>query len=133
MNWRRQLSAFAGVGAVATAFQYALMALLIHVFTWPALISSGLSYAASAILNYALNRRFVFRSRARHVVAGPRFLIIVLSGLALNLILLKAGIELLGLHWLPAQLIATAVVMLSNFGLAKFWAFRQGQAAIEEQ
>ncbi|QPF73701.1 GtrA family protein [Roseateles sp. DAIF2] len=130
-GWRWQFSAFALVGGLATAVQYLLMALLIDALGWPAVPASGLSYAISAALNYLLNRRYVFRSRVSHGVAGPRFLLIVLIGLALNMGLLYIGVEMLDLHWLLAQLFTTALVMLNNFLLAKFWAFGRGGLTTE--
>ncbi|MBA4344296.1 MAG: hypothetical protein C0423_19325 [Methylibium sp.] len=123
MNWRTQISGFALVGIVATGLQYVLMAVMIHGFDWQALPAGALAYVGSAVFNYLLSRRFVFRSQARHAVAGLRFAVIVVVGLGLNSMLLHLGTVWLEWHWLPAQGVSTALVMFNNFLLAKFWAF----------
>lgn len=126
MSLKVQASGFAAVGATATIFQYGLMAILIDGMGHGALLSSMLSYALSALLNYGLNRHFVFRSQTRHAYALPRFAAIVVLGLLINAGLMYVLVILLGLHWLLAQMMATSVVMVSNFLFSKYWAFQQG-------
>lgn len=127
MKWRAQISGFVLVGIAATGLQYVLMALMIHGLNWQALPAGALAYLGSAVFNYLLNRRFVFRSHARHAVAGLRFAVIVAVGLGLNSALLHLGTAWLDWHWLAAQGISTVMVMFNNFLLAKFWAFGRGR------
>ena len=130
MDLKIQVSGFAAVGVVATIFQYGLMAIMIDGMGLGALSSSTLSYALSALLNYCLNRHFVFRSQVRHVDALPRFAAIVLLGLLLNAGLMYLLVKVLALHWLLAQAMATVGVMVSNFLLSKYWAFQEGKLPV---
>jgi putative flippase GtrA len=126
-----QLSGFAAVGAIATVFQYGLMAILINLFGVSTVLASTLSYAVSALLNYGLNRYLVFRSKVRHVDALPRFVATVLIGLLLNAGLMYVVMANLPLHWLFAQVLVTLTVMVSNFLLSKYWVFYTGKTPIE--
>lgn len=130
MSFPVQISGFAAVGVVATAFQYGLMAVLISYFDVNTLLASTLSYATSALLNYGLNRYFVFRSQVRHVDALPRFVATVLIGLLLNAGLMYLLLAWLPLHWLFAQALVTLTVMVSNFLLSKYWVFHTGKTPI---
>ncbi|MDD5395602.1 MAG: GtrA family protein [Thiothrix sp.] len=125
-----QLSGFVAVGAIATMFQYGLMATLINFFDVSTVLASTLSYAVSALLNYGLNRYLVFRSQVRHVDALPRFVATVLIGLLLNAGLMYLALAVLPFHWLFAQVLVTLTVMVSNFLLSKYWVFYTGKTPI---
>lgn len=130
MSLSVQISGFAAVGAIATALQYGLMGVLINIFGLNTVLASTLSYGTSALLNYVLNRYWVFRSQVRHVDALPRFAAIVLIGLLLNAGLMFVVLALLPLHWLFAQVLVTLTVMISNFLFSKYWVFHTGKTPI---
>ncbi|MBN2885132.1 MAG: GtrA family protein [Chromatiaceae bacterium] len=127
MRVAEQLLRFGLVGALATALHYVLLIALVQLAGWSALAASSLGFSLSALLNYALNRRFTFRSRRAHGEALPRFALVAASGLALNALLLAALIEV-GAHYLIAQVLATALVLLWNFSLNHRWSFREPSA-----
>ena len=131
MNFSFQLSGFAMVGAVATVFQYVLMAILINYLGVSVLLASTCSYALSALLNYGLNRQLVFDSQTRHVDALPRFAVTVLLGLLLNAILMYLALNLLTKKWLVSQVLVTLLVMVSNFLFSKYWVFQTGNVPVE--
>jgi putative flippase GtrA len=120
----RAFSRFVLVGVVATAAQYLLLVALVDLFGSSAILASAISYAASTLLNYVLNRRFTFSSRQAHGIALPRFLFVAATGLGLNtgiMWLLTAGA---GLYYLLAQVFATGIVLVWNFVLNNYWTFR---------
>jgi putative flippase GtrA len=72
---------FVGLGAMAA---YAVVVTLLTLAgVRPQWLASGLAYAIAAIWSYVGHRRFSFRSDAPHAVAGPRFVIVTLTGQAL--------------------------------------------------
>jgi putative flippase GtrA len=72
---------FVGLGAMAA---YAVVVTLLALAgVRPQWLASGLAYAIAAIWSYVGHRRFSFRSDAPHAVAGPRFIIVTLTGQAL--------------------------------------------------
>ena len=85
--------------------------------------ASTTGFTLSAALNYSLNRRYTFRSSRAHRQALPRFAITALLGLALNAAFIWVGHDLLGLHYLLAQMIATLLTLAFNFFLNLLWTF----------
>ena len=119
----RQFATFAGVGAIGTGVQYLLLLALVYGFAVSAPLASTLGMVAGAFTNYVLNRRFTFRSRARHASALPKFMAVAASGLVLNAIILTILIAA-GLHFLFGQIAATAAVLFWNFCINRIWTFR---------
>ncbi len=114
---------FLCVGGSATALQYALLIGLVHVAAWAPLTASVTSYALSTLYNYLANHRLTFRSSRSHLSALPRFLLIALAGLGLNAAIMWLGHERWHLHYLMAQLLATATTLGWNFAASRRWAF----------
>ncbi|MBK7457472.1 MAG: GtrA family protein [Betaproteobacteria bacterium] len=57
-----QFLRFLGVGGLATALHYAIMAALVVRGWMGPVAASTLGFSVSAVLNYRLNHRFTFRS-----------------------------------------------------------------------
>ena len=128
----RTFLAFAGVGAIATAAQYAILAFLVEVLGAPPAASSALGFAVSAFGNYLLNHRYTFRSTAAHRVALPKFLVASGAGLVLNTALMALLAERLRVPYLLAQVATTAVVLGWNFTASVLWSFRDRPACPRE-
>jgi putative flippase GtrA len=111
------------VGGFCTAIQYVLLILLKQTLLLPATAASTVGYLVSALMNYALSHSFTFRSSAPHDRALPRFLLVGVVGLALNAAVVFIGTELIGVHYMIAQLAATAATLLWNFCANLLWTF----------
>jgi putative flippase GtrA len=111
------------VGAVATGIQYVLLFMLVHWFAFDPVWASAAGFIVSAFANYFLNYRFTFRSNQRHGPAILKFMILAGIGLILNSIVMQA-LTKVGLHYLIAQMAATAGVLFSNFVGNSLWTFR---------
>lgn len=120
----RQLAAFAGLGAVGTGAQYAILAVMVEGAGSDAVLASGLGFTAGGLINYALNRRFVFRSTRNHAAALPRFFTVALVGLGLNTALMALLTDGLGVFYLAAQIGVTLVLLFWNFAAHRWWTFR---------
>lgn len=122
-----QLLSFLSVGALATLLQYLLTACLVLV-GWLSLVpASTVAFLISAAFNYWANARLTFARQGSHVTNRSqqlRFAAMVSLGCGLNAGLLRIGVGL-GLHPVPAQVVATAGVLISNFALSRFWVFRR--------
>lgn len=114
---------FSVVGGISTISHYLAMITLIHRFEVEPTLASSTGFVLGALINYSLNRRFTFQSDRPHSSAVPRFMTAALSGLALNAGLLAASIYIIGVHYLLAQIVATAVVLFWNYALNKYWTF----------
>ncbi|WP_296942727.1 GtrA family protein [uncultured Massilia sp.] len=118
-----QFAKFAAVGGLGTGLHYLVLVVLVtllHVAPGRAAFAGA---AAGACLVYLLNRRYTFASDADHRRTLPRFVALAVAGALLNglLVGLLSGA---GLHFLLAQVVATAVVLVINFIVSKTWIFR---------
>jgi putative flippase GtrA len=122
-NWV-QLAKFCTVGASGYVVNLAVYATL---------LSLGLHYLPAAVCsflvavtnNYLWNRVWTFRHQRGHLVfQGFRFLLVSTVALAANLAFLS-GLVALGVHKLPAQAVAIALVTPWNFVANKLWSFRR--------
>jgi putative flippase GtrA len=118
-----QLMRFLMVGGAATALQYVILVALVQLELTGAVAASNIGFAISAVLNYAANRTFTFRSERRHIEALPRFAAVALGGLAVNATLMWLCHRVAGLHYLVAQVLATCATLLWNFTLNRLWTF----------
>lgn len=121
-----QIVKFGIVGVVATIVDYALLMLLSQVVGIDAVVSAGISYCVSLVLNYLLSMRYVFShrenlSRSREFVT---FVVLSLIGFGLNELVMWLGTRALGTTGLAVTVtkaIATAIVMVWNFVSRKVW------------
>lgn len=123
----RALRGFLAVGLVSTLLHYAVMVSAVEVLRVAAMMASAAGFLAGALLNYVLNRRITFASRRPHSEGLPRFTLMVVCGVTLNSLMLALGLAF-GLHYLPAQVMATVTVMGFNFACMKYWVFVAPQA-----
>jgi len=119
----RQFIKFAAVGAVGTTAHYALLIALVSTQIAQPVWASTAGFALGALVNYVLNYRFTFASDRAHMQALPRFLIVATSGAVLNYALVHAGVSAWHWHYLLAQVLATALVLLWTFTVNRLWTF----------
>jgi putative flippase GtrA len=127
-----QFGRFVIAGGIATVVQYAILLALTSSGAVQPLVASSIGFMASATVNYSLNRRFTFRSDVGYLAGLERFGIIAGAGLALNGVVMAAGMDLAGMNYISAQLVATAVVLLWNFHANRLWTFSPGSLRISE-
>ena len=127
MYWRTlraQMFNFAGVGAAWTAAHYVLLIIMVEQAGVDAVWASTGSFLAGAVINYGLNYRFTFRSTKPHRETALKFFAIALTGMVLNGAIMHVAINFLSWHYLPSQIVATALVFFWNFFANRVWTFR---------
>jgi putative flippase GtrA len=82
-----RLLRFTAVGLAAMAAYAAAVTALSALGLRPQWLASGVAYAIAAIWSYIGHRRISFRSDLPHAVAGPRFVVVTLTGQALAIAL----------------------------------------------
>jgi len=117
-----QWARFVAVGVSNTVLSWCVYAVLEHVGVHY-LLASGLAFALGALNSYVLNRRWTFRSRGRYAPEVVRFAVVQCIGLAVDVLLLGALTEDVGLHHLLAQAIVFPVASGVTFALSRQWAF----------
>lgn len=122
-----QFIKFAAVGAFNTVLDFGVYLWLTRSFPfWKAHIvsASSVSFVLAVASSFILNNLWTFRQdvggwRKR----GAKFFLVAAGGLLWNAAILHL-FTTLGLHDIPAKLIATGLVLMWNFTLQKTWTFR---------
>jgi putative flippase GtrA len=114
---------FLGVGGAATALHYIILMALVELLDANAVVATSTGYIISAVFNYTLNYHFTFVSKARHGRAFTKFTLVALSGLCVNGLIVYMLTEL-SLHYVLAQIAATATVTVINFIAHKYWTYK---------
>jgi putative flippase GtrA len=105
------------VAAIAFIIDFGLLFVFtnyLHIFY---LLSATLSFSISLIVNYYLSTSWVFSDttrRAKHIQI-TLFILIGVSGLALNTAVIGFCTSALGIYYLYSKLIATAIVFFWSF------------------
>jgi putative flippase GtrA len=119
----KQFAVFLCVGGFATALQYAVMFALIYAADWDPLRASAAGFVTSAVVNFALNARFTFKSERSILHTAPRFALVSAIGLLLNNTILAALLSL-KIHPFIGQLVVTLCVISWNYTINAIWTFK---------
>lgn len=120
-----QFLGYACVGTVGTAVQYAILMLGVGMLGAAPVVASSVGASLGALTNYWLNHRFTFRSGKAHLQTSARFFLVAAAGLIVNGAVVDAAMRFLDAHYLVAQVIATAAVLLSGFVANRIWTFKE--------
>lgn len=129
---QRLLKRFVGftlVGAVGTTGHYTVLLLLVEVLGIEVVTASVAGFIVGGVINYTLNRRLVFRSQRAHGEALPRFFAVAGVGLVGNALLMSLLTYRWGIHYVVAQLVTTAVLLVWHFTANALWTFRDPRVA----
>ena len=122
----RQIAAFAGAGLAAAIAHYGALIALVQGSGMKAVPASLAGYVLGGLVSYALNRRHTYESARPHAEAGWRFAAVAFVGFLLTALFMHILAERAGLHYLPAQILTTLIVMAWSFVAHKFWTFGAG-------
>lgn len=114
---------FSIVGSACFLLQLALLVTFVEALGLSPVVASGCGYVIAAIGNYLANRTFTFQSHVRHGAAAPRFVVLAISGLLLNMaamaLLLRVGVA----PYVVAQIITTGLVLVWNYWWSAKWVY----------
>src|SRR5688572_21061128 len=111
----RQFIQFAIVGCAAAVGHYGVLIVLSEWAGVSPVPASGAGFVVGAAISYALNYQFVFRSDKDHAPTVAKFLTVAIVGLVLNSIIMALLTDRPRLHYLPAQVTATVLVMVWSY------------------
>lgn len=123
----RQFLLFTGVGAIGTLFHYLTLVTLVHSGGLSPLYASTAGFCVGACVNYVLNYNYTFNSNKKHSETLVKFMLVALIGLAINALIMYIGTEWLQIHYILVQIVATGIVLLSNFSFNKLWTFAHSE------
>jgi putative flippase GtrA len=110
------------VGGTAAVVDFGILFILTELFLGVEyyLVSATISFVLSALTNYALNRRWTFRSTGKKRKQIPIFFTVATMGLFINNFIMFVGMEKFLLKdlqygYLLAKIFATGLVLIWNF------------------
>ena len=111
-----QIIKFGFVGFLCFFIDYGVMVFLTEVFRIDYLVSSGISFTVSVIVNYILSITFVFetdkdKNKLKEFVV---FVFLSVIGLGINEACMWLAVEAAGIYYMISKIGATAVVMVYN-------------------
>ena len=112
-----QIMKFGVVGFLCFGIDYGLMILLTEACGISYLLSSGISFSVSVIVNYILSLKFVFDTGKGNnkIVEFLIFIILSVIGLGINQELMWVCVDKLHVHYMLSKIGVTGVVMVYNF------------------
>jgi putative flippase GtrA len=120
-----QFMLFSGIGVFGTSAHYALLYSLVQWAHAAPVAATTAGFVAGAIINYALNYRYTFKSRKRHSEAALKFLLVATAGAVLNASVMQIGITKSSIDYMLVQLLATGIVLVWNFLANRLWTFSE--------
>jgi putative flippase GtrA len=123
MKIAQRFFTYSVVGTVAAACHYSLLILQVETLHIEPLTASTFAFIAGVVTSYALNSSITFRDRRSTSWPLAKFLIISSIGLGLNSLFMATILRIFNVHYLVAQAVATAMVLLWNFSGNFLWAF----------
>lgn len=121
----RQFSAFVVVGLIAAVAHYGALIGLVEARLLGPVPATLLGFLAGATVSYLLNRRFSFVSDRPHREALWRFGVVSSVGFVVTGVMMAALTGLIGMPYLPAQVVTTGIVLFWNFLANRAWTFSE--------
>jgi putative flippase GtrA len=121
----RQFVLFSAIGVLNTLIHYGVFYLLLKAFGIHYLISSAIGYCCGLINSYILNRNITFQvSRRKNLSEFSKFFFVNIVALSVNLIIMTALVDTMGIHPEISQIVAIIGSLAANFIGNKFWTFK---------
>jgi putative flippase GtrA len=121
---RYSIPMYIGAGGIATASHYVTMIALVQLAHVLPLAATASGFAAGAGVKYWLNHLMVFRSVEPHTAAMPRFIAMLAIQFLLNAAFFTLFHEVLGLHYVVAQVLTTGALIPPGYLVSRLWVFR---------
>ena len=113
-------------GGTAALSNIGFLFLLVHFFHVHYLYASGIAFIMSIAVSFTMQKFWTFQDTPLHDVhvQFTRYLVVLLVNLALNTLLMYIFVEEMGLWYLYAQILATALVAIVGYFGYTYFVFR---------
>ena len=121
----QSLIRFGTTGVLATLTHVAVFVALVEWLNLRPLYAAAPAFLAAVGVSYGLNYRWTFRADGPHQVMLPRFVLVALAGLGINLLITWLVVDV-GKYWYGfALMLVVTLVPLMTYLLSRFWVFRR--------
>ena len=127
----KQAFVYGFIGGSCLVADVLLYGILTRFFGLHYLFANSLSFLVIAWINFLANRRFTFGVKGRAMAHQfAKFFLIAIVGVSINTLCLGILVHQFYVHDLVAKCAAAGVVFFWNFGMNRFWTFREGKQAL---
>ncbi|MBA4788457.1 MAG: GtrA family protein [Rhizobiales bacterium] len=123
-----QLATFIAVGGTAAVAHFLVLGTLVELDMLGPVGASMIGFVVGTLVTYTLNSRFTFQSSRSHAGAMPRYFAVAGVAFVLNGVLMDLFTHKLGIFYLAAQLLTSALVLCWTFNSYRLWAFAEHRA-----
>ena len=125
-----QMFKFAAVGGMNFIIDFCVYVFLTRFFDLHYLLANIIAFVVAVTFSFFVNKHWTFRYKEGE--AHKRYLqffVVCFIGLGWTELILYIGVDLLHWHDIAVKLLATFLVFFWNFGLNKYWTFRERQVS----
>ncbi|MCF6339055.1 MAG: GtrA family protein [Gammaproteobacteria bacterium] len=116
---------FAVSGGLATVIHVGVFVFLVEGFALRPVLAAAPAFVFALFVSYGMNYHWTFSASAPHRIMLPRFVVVALLGLVLNLGITYAVVDVAHYWYGYALLLVVLLVPLTTFLLSKFWVFNE--------
>ncbi|OYW33199.1 MAG: hypothetical protein B7Z45_08680 [Azorhizobium sp. 12-66-6] len=121
----KQLATFVAVGGTAFVAHFLVLGGLVEWEVMGPVPASMVGFVVGTLVTYTLNSRFTFQSTRSHAGALPRYFAVAGVAFILNGVLMDIFTHRLGVFYLLAQGLTSALVLVWTFSGYRVWAFAE--------
>jgi len=115
---------YSTVGIIGTALDVGSLYVFVDILHIPVLVAAAMSFTLAVVNNFILNKFWTFGHAGRNVRKQfIKFFIVSIVGLVLTEICMVFFVYLLGIWYIAAKLMTSAIVLMWNFLANKNWTF----------
>jgi len=118
-----QFLKFALVGGVATATHVLAALILFYISGLGAFSANLMGFVSAWLVSYGGNRYWTFVASGPHRVTAPKFLLVSIVGLLLNMAIIYLACDVMNLPFWLGLAIVVAVVPILQFAASRYWVF----------
>ncbi len=123
-----QFIKFGIAGLAATLIHVLVVFILVEMAGWNPVLATFPAFLFALAGSYLINHRWTFAAMGEHGRHFPRYAVIAMMGLGLNLLLMALAVNVLHLGYAWGLALVLMVVPLAGFLLQRNWSFTPGDA-----
>lgn len=121
---RLRILKFLSAGGIALLIDFIIYTALTRIFILDYIASRVVSISIAIYVNYSINRVWTFANSAgAGYVVFLRFITVIITTSALNILIMYLGITIFKYHDLFIFMISSAIVAVLNYSLHSLWTY----------
>ena len=126
MNGLARFVRYAAVGVLGASVHFGTTACLVHIAHVDPIVATIIGFLGALVVQYELNRVWVFDSRVHARAGAPRYVVVSVMGVVLNGAIMAVVTRLLGADYRIGLVLVVLLVTPMNYFLNRRWTFRPG-------